>query len=528
MGRPICTEPTRSLPAEKDKCPKHGGTKRVRFFDQTESAKAKGLAVTFTLEKESAISDKSKPGILKVGKVDDLPTMRVSVVAQTSGLVALAWDEGQKSFWLPSADVGQDEKTDKAAERALFNQAGISLDEVPGVLENVGIFRDPDGRATSVYSLSLDDPRHVHLRPKGRAGKDLSWARWLPIDTFIENVRGFHTGSSGEGTNHKFVPLHHGTLSAVETKFLTECLENARETVKRAGAYKGASTAWVSGTASAFMAQTALEAAESSPLGEETAEPFCGTYEQWLSTSILQRAQESERVVPSEAFLVEAGDMAVIRTNGDICDANLDAWQQILAAKCAQLGIDPKSLHQWNTGTADFISIFDGPTGESYRMARAAGLSPMPPIDVVAELPYDLMNDAHFASVMVGMYSQRPGFTLLAPPCTAYTAAMRFNRGKPKVMAKNREDRALQEKLMKRVNQIMRAAFTYGGEVMIENPRHSDYWKQAFIADFEESLPEGRVWRDVELKTCAERGRPILRRCVFGRRPWGQSPRIWS
>ena len=48
----------------------------------------------------------------------------------------------------------------------------------------------------------------------------------------------------------------------------------------------------------------------------------------------------------------------------------------------------------------------------------------------------------------------------------------------------------------------MRAAFTYGGEVMIENPRHSDYWKQAFIADFEKFLPEGRVWRDVELNMC--------------------------
>jgi hypothetical protein len=126
----------------------------------------------------------------------------------------------------------------------------------------------------------------------------------------------------------------------------------------------------------------------------------------------------------------------------------------------------------------------------------------MPAFDVVAELPYDLMNDAQFASVMVGMYSQKPSFTLLASPCTAYTAAMHFNSLKPKVMAKNRADWALQEQMMKRVNQKMRAAFTYGGEVMIENPQHSDYWKQAFIADFEKSLPDGRVWHDVELNMC--------------------------
>jgi ADP-ribose pyrophosphatase YjhB (NUDIX family) len=170
--------------------------------------------------------------------VVDKPTRRVSVVAQTSDLVALSWSESQNSFWLPSTDVGPDETTDKAAERALFEQAGISIEEVPEGLENVGIFRDPDGRVTSVYSLSLDDPRHVSLCPKGRAKKDLSWARWLPIDTFIEKVRGFHTGSSGEGANHKFVPLHYSTLSVVETKFLTEYLENARAMVKKAKTFK--------------------------------------------------------------------------------------------------------------------------------------------------------------------------------------------------------------------------------------------------------------------------------------------------
>ena len=57
--------------------------------------------------------------------------------------------------------MGPDETTGKAAQSALFEQAGISIEEVPEVLENVGIFRDPDGRVTSVYSLSMDDPRHV-------------------------------------------------------------------------------------------------------------------------------------------------------------------------------------------------------------------------------------------------------------------------------------------------------------------------------------------------------------------------------
>ena len=153
----------------------------------------------------------------------------------------------------------------------MFEQAGISIEEVPEGLKNVGIFRDPDGRVTSVYSLSLDDPRHVSLRPKGRAKKDLSWAWWLPIDTFIENVRGFHTGSSGEGANHKFVPLHYSTLSVVETKFLTECLENARAMVKKAETFKEAVPNWISGTASAFLAQTAAEAVKHLPIEEDPA-----------------------------------------------------------------------------------------------------------------------------------------------------------------------------------------------------------------------------------------------------------------
>lgn len=74
-----------------------------------------------------------------------------------------------------------------------------------------------------------------------------------------------------------------------------------------------------------------------------------------------------------------------------------------------------------------------------------------------------------------------------------------FQRPEAEGDGENRADRALQERMMNRVNQIMRAAFTYGGEVMIENLRHSDYWKHAFITDFEKSFPDGRIWRDVEL-----------------------------
>ena len=102
----------------------------------------------------------------------------------------------------------------------------------------------------------------------------------------------------------------------------------------------------------------------------------------------------------------------------------------------------------WDTGTADAISIFDGPSGMFNRGAQASGLHPMPAIDEVVEVPYDLLNDAHYASVMVGIYTQQPGFGLVAPPCGWWTAAMRFNRRRPGVMKRMEEGREVQKRMM--------------------------------------------------------------------------------
>ena len=153
-------------------------------------------------------------------------------------------------------------------------------------------------------------------------------------------------------------------------------------------------------------------------------------------------------ILRKEVYYMTDDGVAVNRINPDLCAAHLEAWKEISQIKCKETGTDPATLHQWDTGTADAISIFDGPSGMFNMGAQASGLHPMPAIDEVAEVPYDLLNDAHYASVMVGIYTQQPGFGLVAPPCGWWTAAMRFNRRRSGVMKRMKEGREIQLSLI--------------------------------------------------------------------------------
>ena len=55
---------------------------------------------------------------------------------------------------------------------------------------------------------------------------------------------------------------------------------------------------------------------------------------------------------------------------------------------------------------------------------------------------------------------------------------------------------------MAHVNAVLRAAWTYGAEAIIENPWHSYFWKQKFCEQMKDDLPAGRAWRDIKLNMC--------------------------
>ena len=52
--------------------------------------------------------------------------------------------------------------------------------------------------------------------------------------------------------------------------------------------------------------------------------------------------------------------------------------------------------------------------------------------------------------------------------------------------------RAEQEKIMRRIQKILTAVWSYGGHAIIENPWASAFWKQKFCTDMETDLPSNR------------------------------------
>ena len=79
---------------------------------------------------------------------------------------------------------------------------------------------------------------------------------------------------------------------------------------------------------------------------------------------------------------------------------------------------------------------------------------------------------------------------------------MRFNRRRPGVMKRMKEGREIQRRMMSRMTNVLKAIFMYGGHVMIENPRYSEFWDQDFVKEWDDILPTGHAWRNIELDMC--------------------------
>ena len=50
-----------------------------------------------------------------------------------------------------------------------------------------------------------------------------------------------------------------------------------------------------------------------------------------------------------------------------------------------------------------------------------------PPVDVLTSTPYDVVNDLHFASLMVAVLIRMPLLVIMAPVCRWWSKANDFN-----------------------------------------------------------------------------------------------------
>jgi hypothetical protein len=83
-------------------------------------------------------------------------------------------------------------------------------------------------------------------------------------------------------------------------------------------------------------------------------------------------------------------------------------------------------------GLADILSVFDGPRGDINKDAEDVGMKSMPPIDTKSKELFDVLNNVHFASIIVAILSCMPLFVIFAPKCTSWRRVNDFNTKKLK------------------------------------------------------------------------------------------------
>ena len=65
---------------------------------------------------------------------------------------------------------------------------------------------------------------------------------------------------------------------------------------------------------------------------------------------------------------------------------------------------------------------------------------------------------------------RKPSLVIMSPVCRAWCKAMHFASKNQAQMIKLTEDRAIQSKLMTKMNDIVRTIMSYGGHILIQNP----------------------------------------------------------
>ena len=160
------------------------------------------------------------------------------------------------------------------------------------------------------------------------------------------------------------------------------------------------------------------------------------------------------------------------------------------------------------TETAQFLSIFDGPSGHLNEAAARMKLTCMPPVDTVAKEPIDLMDDVSYCSQVLEILYRGPRFMHGAPPCRFWSHTTNFARGNKQAETRIDEGRKKQRQLMKRFKTLIRAGFAVGCHIMIENPLQSRWWREDFslaiqaMQDEPEANPHKMVWRSFTADQC--------------------------
>ena len=100
----------------------------------------------------------------------------------------------------------------------------------------------------------------------------------------------------------------------------------------------------------------------------------------------------------------------------------------------------------------------------------------------------------------------KPSLVIIFPVCRAWCKATDLASKNQAQIIKLTEDRAIQSKLITKMNDILRIIMSYGGHVLIENPTYSKFWKQMFFKRLELTVAETHCARSFLLNRCRVRG----------------------
>jgi hypothetical protein len=184
---------------------------------------------------------------------------------------------------------------------------------------------------------------------------------------------------------------------------------------------------------------------------------------------------------------------------------------------------------QPTTSRADFISVFDGPDGDLNGCVRAMGMAPLPPVDVLAATPIDLLDDGAYCAQVLTVLENKPKFMHAAPPCRFWSHTTNFSRGNATAEMWIQEGRATQRRLMRRFVTLVKAAMATGCHIMMKNSLQSRWWKEDFalairaLEDETGSNPHELQWREFSCDQCRF-GSHYKKPTRF----WTTAPRAWA
>ena len=114
------------------------------------------------------------------------------------------------------------------------------------------------------------------------------------------------------------------------------------------------------------------------------------------------RTEFLQLTIAAASFAVVQFDSALSRAPTATTQEMWKTWTEVLELQITNEGKPATPLHEW-ADDVDALLIFGGPTNIVQKMCEGNGVATIPNLENLAGVLYNVLNDVHFASAMVGV-----------------------------------------------------------------------------------------------------------------------------